>query len=271
MAPKDSSLPNSMMAKPLSAAAIHSEKVDSHCDVHGAFQAVQIQYPGGRTFTMPCDICHASRIQPVQQEAAKKAEVTLVNKLAWSGIPQRFINCSFDNYQVTDALRVVFESCKAYAENFALNRRLGTCAILCGDVGTGKTHLATAITRQVIASNMTAKYETIASALRKVRETYRKDSKITEQQIIDSMAKPDLLVLDEVGVQSGSDAELNTLFDIINSRYQQEKPTLVLSNLDGAEIKQSIGYRSYDRLRENGGKYFVFKGESYRSIKKEQV
>lgn len=269
MAPKDSILPNSALPKPISTAGIQSETVESHCEVHGAFQAVQIQYPGGRNFTMPCDICHASRIKPLQQEAAKKAEVTLMNKLAWAGIPQRFINCSFDNYQVINANRVVFESCKAYAENFTLNRKLGTSAILCGDVGTGKTHLATAITRHVIASNMTARYETIASAIRKVRETYRKDSKVTEQHIIDSLVKPDLLVLDEVGVQSGSDAELNTLFDIINGRYQQEKPNLLLSNLDGAGIKQSIGERSYDRLRENSGKYLVFKGDSYRSVKKE--
>ena len=43
--------------------------------------------------------------------------------------------------------------------------------------------------------------------------------------------RPDLLILDEVGVQFGSETEKMILFEIINGRYEQLKPTIVISNL----------------------------------------
>ena len=42
--------------------------------------------------------------------------------------------------------------------------------------------------------------------------------------------RPDLLILDEVGVQFGSETEKMILFEIINGRYEQLKPTIVISN-----------------------------------------
>ena len=74
----------------------------------------------------------------------------------------------------------------------------------------------------------------------------------------------DLLVIDEVGAQFGSDTEKLFIFDIIDGRYQDMKPTILISNLDIAGIKDVIGERCVDRLREGGGSMIAFNWESSR-------
>ena len=75
----------------------------------------------------------------------------------------------------------------------------------------------------------------------------------------------DLLIIDEVGVQRGSDFEKETFFDVINERYENMRPTIILSNLTIEEIKVFLGERVFDRLRENGGKAFLLDWPSYRA------
>ena len=78
------------------------------------------------------------------------------------------------------------------------------------------------------------------------------------------LCSPDLLILDEVGVQFGSDAEKLILFEIINTRYQDMKPTILISNLTLVELGKYIGERVVDRMREGGGAILSFDWDSYR-------
>ena len=75
---------------------------------------------------------------------------------------------------------------------------------------------------------------------------------------------PDLLILDEIGLQHGSEAEKIILFEILNERYMQCKPTILISNLDINDLKEYITERVIDRMREGGGQKIVFNWESNR-------
>jgi DNA replication protein DnaC len=96
-----------------------------------------------------------------------------------------------------------------------------------------------------------------------VRNTWRKDSEKTETQVLQMLASIDLLVMDEIGVQYGTDAEQVTLFDIIDKRYRDMMPTILLTNLNAKLMREFLGDRSYDRLRE-GGLWVPFDWESHR-------
>ena len=54
------------------------------------------------------------------------------------------------------------------------------------------------------------------------------------------------------------------MFEIINKRYEQVKPTIVVSNLLGNDLKAFISERVLDRLRQGGGKLIQFDWQSYR-------
>ena len=97
-----------------------------------------------------------------------------------------------------------------------------------------------------------------------MRESKSFDSEHTESQIIDALAACELLVIDEIGVQSGTDAESRALFDVFNARYEEMKPTLFISNLNLQRFAEAVGGRIMSRLREGGGEILSFDWEDYR-------
>ena len=71
-------------------------------------------------------------------------------------------------------------------------------------------------------------------------------------------------MIDEVGVQSGTEAESRALFDVFNERYQNCKPTILLSNLCPTDFAAAVGDRIADRIKEDGGEVLLFNWESRR-------
>jgi DNA replication protein DnaC len=142
---------------------------------------------------------------------------------------------------------------KRLAKKIAEEPAGGWSLILCGNVGTGKTHLACAIALAAIEADLQPRYETVLSAMRSIKETYSKASEITEQQAINTLVNYDLLILDEIGVQTGSEYEKTLLFEVINERYQWRKSTILISNLTREMLGDYLGERTMDRFKETGG------------------
>ena len=82
---------------------------------------------------------------------------------------------------------------------------------------------------------------------------------------------PDLLILDEVGVQYGSESERIELFKVVNGRYDELKPMIMLSNLAITRLLEYLGERIYDRLLDAGGRVVTFDWKSWRSINSEKI
>ena len=95
------------------------------------------------------------------------------------------------------------------------------------------------------------------------QDTYIANAKFTEEDVIKRFCSMDLLVLDEIGVQKGSEAERRTLFAILDTRMGNKKPTILLTNLKRKELEEVIGERLYDRIRSKCVP-FVIQGESMR-------
>ena len=103
-----------------------------------------------------------------------------------------------------------------------------------------------------------------------VRDTWRKTSDESETQVIRRLSRDiDFMVIDEVGVQRGTDEEKNLMFRIMDSRYGHRKPVIILTNLDADGLKEFLGERIYDRLRECC-KWVSINSKSQRAAKKKQ-
>jgi DNA replication protein DnaC len=235
------------------------------CPIHGAYQSRRFIL-GGSPIETPCGACFDDERQAEIVEQEKKRVLALNESVMRNAdIPQRFASRSLENYEAKvqgqkAALKVAIE----YADNFLDALASGRSLIFCGTAGTGKTHLAVGIAKRAMALGKSATFTTAMDAIRTVRETYRKNSDLTERQAIARFGQPDLTIIDEVGSQLGTDAEKVTLFDLINARYERERPMIVLSNLTIAEVEQYMGSRAFDRLRENGGQAVTFTWPSYR-------
>ncbi|HFQ9372191.1 ATP-binding protein, partial [Klebsiella pneumoniae] len=99
---------------------------------------------------------------------------------------------------------------------------------------------------------------------REFKSTWSKTATRSEEDVIRFFTKPDLLIIDEVGIQFGSEAEKMIMFEIINTRYERLKPTILISNLPKDELTQFIGERVIDRMNDGGGCTISFTWDSYR-------
>lgn len=239
------------------------------CPNHGAYTATGTRYTigRGREVWTPCPGCAAERAEADREaaelERQQRERAAMEEMLGRAAIPVRFIGRSFDNYRAeTPGQRAALTAARDYAENFHRHARTGESMLMLGKAGTGKSHLASSIL-QAIMPAYCGLYSTAADVIEMVRETWRRDSERSQGRVMHLLSTVPLLVIDEVGVQYGTESEQNTLFQIIDRRYRDRRPVILMANLQPAELQQLLGDRVYDRLREVS-KVLTFDWDSYR-------
>ena len=235
------------------------------CASHGDYDSRNII---GRVWS-GCPQCASNEAAIRAKEEAEKEAVDRhkrwMRKLGEACIPERFQTRTLATYQaVSEGQKRALAFATAYADQFDDVSKSGRCAIFCGKPGTGKTHLAVGIALQIMLRGKLGLFTTVQRMVRNMKETFRKDSEYSERDIMGFLVEPDLLIIDEIGVQFGTEFERNFMFDILNERYEKRRPTLLLSNLTAPEVKAFLGERVYDRLREDGGQCVPFDWASHR-------
>ena len=247
-----------------------------HCDKHGIDYKANTIGVGRYETTARCPECVKEilanaamedlqqRGQEISEHEKQHQQKTEQKRFSRTGIPPRFRSRSFDNYrQQSDGQRYAHAQCREYADALIAGGH-SSCLIMTGNPGTGKTHLACAIGNAYTAAGGKVLFISVSAMIRKIREAYHPSATMTEQQSIDAFRDLDLLILDEVGIQKGNDAELHLFFEVMNERYSHMKPTILLSNLSVSEMNGLLGVRVLDRLREDGGQVVGFDWRSAR-------
>ena len=250
-----------------------ASRIFATCPKHGEFEVLYTKLPMiDRLFgKLSCSKCVDEwnvEVDRIEKELNKKDEQERVtNKISAAGVSIRNIGKNFDSYIAdTDEKKSAKAKSKRIAD-LVCSGETAPNLIMCGSVGTGKTHLASAMVDQCIRANKRVLLARLIGIIRSIKETWARDSKHSEQEAIDYFTNLDLLIIDEVGVQFGSDTEKMFVFDIIDGRYQNMKPTVLISNLDVAGVKEIMGERVIDRLREDGGSVVAMAWESHRGKK----
>lgn len=240
------------------------------CETHGGFAS---RHVFGSIWSK-CPTCTAeAQSRETAERERREREVALLDwqrRIGHAGIPDRFQDRSLKSYVAeTEGQRIALAFAEAYADKFDDALATGRSALFIGKPGTGKTHLAVGIGLRIMhRDGRSVLFSTVMRAIRRVRNSWGRNADESETQAIEALTRPDLLILDEVGVQYGTDAERLLIFDILNERYENRQPTLLLSNLSIDEVKAYLGERIYDRLREDGGESVIFEWDSHRGMAK---
>jgi DNA replication protein DnaC len=210
--------------------------------------------------TLPCPVCEV-----LAADAKKAKELKSLAGIRDIQIGRRYHSMTFDDYKpATEKAAEILAGCIRYANTF--QQRLEGCdsLLMLGRPGTGKNMLAACICKEVVGQGHTALHTTAMRLVRKIKTSWGKDSEKDEQAMIDQFAKPDLLVVDEVGVQFGSVTEKILLFEAINGRYENMRPTILISNLSLDDVEKFMGVTLVDRFHEGKSAVMVFDWDSYR-------
>ncbi len=193
--------------------------------------------------------------------------------------PPEFHHANFGTFDTSTAERAnALKCCRQFADQ--INQVGNGFAVLVGNTGNGKTRLAASILAAL--DNVDALYVRQGQLTIELRAAYgRKDvfihnRKATRDEDEDDDEPPTILeivqsvrvlVLDELGCSPLANDERLLLDELLKHRYEQRKPTILISNLALDQLKEFLGDALADRIKHatgNGRFILQFDGESFR-------
>ncbi|MFC1898863.1 ATP-binding protein [Chloroflexota bacterium] len=118
--------------------------------------------------------------------------------------------------------------------------------VLVGPSGCGKTHLAAAIVNERIKNGKPALFVSIVDLLDRLRSTFSPDSDIPYDEFFNQVRNAPLLVLDDFGVQSSTPWVKEKLDQLLNYRFNNELPTVIVTALPVEQLEDRMRTRLAD-------------------------
>ncbi|MEC0072786.1 ATP-binding protein [Bacillus cereus] len=226
------------------------------CDTHG----VNKMKFGGQVVCPRCFLENESK--KLQQQEQAKYDADKANEKKFMFHQQSMIadsnikKANFDNYKPTSKEGTKnLELAKVTATDYLNGKVFNT--IMAGNCGAGKTHLAYAIAEELAGAGLSVVFVTVGELLRKIKSTFNKDSSLTEDAIIQSLVRAQVLIVDDLGAELGA-LDANTkatnfinrvLFDVFDGR--QGKSTIFTTNLTGKRLDEAYDERIVSRILNN--------------------
>lgn len=177
---------------------------------------------------------------------------------------QGFDNFSLDYYDGSDRkyAETNFAVLKGFAENFRDER--GKSFILMGATGLGKTHLSTAVAKTVIESGYRVVYKTVQDIMSDFEANRFRGTENDEE--LAGYFDCDLLIVDDLGCEVSNQFTLSCVYNIVNSRINSRKSTIINTNLSQSELRSKYADRITSRIF---GEYrpLLFSGRDIRAQK----
>ena len=185
--------------------------------------------PEGRKLARPC-ACRATELQRGKLEAA--------------GIPERYGNCTIGNFNAKGAeLAKAKRTAQEFVDRFPF---VDAGILFIGPSGLGKTHLACAILSELVSTKgVRGLYADSSSLLNRVATSFRPDAEVSRDAVLSPFANAELIVLDEIGATPPHPWVQDVLYDLLNTRYNRKKITIVTTNYSDDPEAASAGARDH--------------------------
>ena len=186
-----------------------------------------------------------------KEENEQKQKETQLNISKWlSSVPIRFKDSTFESFELIDST----------AQAVITHLRTGKSTILSGSNGSGKTHLAYAACLEQAMKGRSVCFVLAFDFFSDIKESFDKGN---PRDVVSRYAGYDYLVIDEADKTHGSQNEFVYLYSLINERYDNMKPTVLVSNSDPATLMVVVGKSTFDRIASEG-KVIEMKWKNYR-------
>ena len=210
----------------------------------------------------------------VEKEIEKQKRIAKLQEA--SLLSERYKNVSFDSCVTgeNESFDIAFTRCKKYCERNEEILKNGYGIYLWGDKGTGKTHLTGCMANYLLREYKQVLFTNFFEISKSIRSTFRGSG--SETDIINKIANVDFLFIDDLGTEKVTkDGEDNWLqdkiFEVINKRYNNMKPTIFTSNYSLQQLVEERGLldKTVDRILEMSTAIIRVEGRSNRMARKE--
>ena len=195
-----------------------------------------------------------------------------------SGMGQLIERQSFENFDLScyrelgeaeyARMKSIFEYSKKFASGFREGE--GQTLLFIGKTGTGKTHISSAIAKQVIERGFSVIYDSSTNIFRafeedqfgKDRFRYSRDE--SHEPHAEKYMTADLLIIDDLGTEFITQFTVSCLYNLINTRQNKGLSTIVSTNFSPEEISRKYEDRLYSRLLGSETTVLPFVGRDHR-------
>ena len=205
--------------------------------------------------------CDCQRVQRMEREAAEQQrkhrdKVEELKRRGFTDPAMRewtFVNDNGRNPQMKTA--------RFYVEHWEDMKAGNIGYLLWGSVGTGKSYLAGCIANALMEKEISVRMTNFALILNDLAATFE-----GKNEYISNLCRYPLLILDDFGMERGTEYGLEQVYNVIDSRYRSRKPLIVTTNLTLDSLQNPLDTahaRIYDRLLEMCAP-ILFTGENFR-------
>lgn len=195
-------------------------------------------------FLFPNIIVNEEKSKEYDDMEKQKYENFLRQKKLKRGLPLAYIDKTFDDFIPSDDKQKMFiQKIKEYCAGIK-NHTVNTSLVFSGEYGTGKT-----LTSCILCNELNGHFVRSSSLLNELLQGRSFTNNETTNDIIKRYGSYSFLVIDEIGRGTKNDNEIDLLFQVINERYENGLPTILVTNLSISDLCQYFGNAFTDRLR----------------------
>ena len=135
-----------------------------------------------------------------------------------------------------------------YVEHWEQMRENNYGLLLWGKVGTGKSYFAGCIANALMEQEISVRMTNFSAILNDLTASFE-----GRNEYIERLCRFPLLILDDFGMERGTEYGLEQVYNVIDSRYRSRKPLIVTTNLSLTELQNpqdTAHARIYDRVLE---------------------
>lgn len=227
------------------------------CDTCGKPQKIRLEILGKeRVVRCNCE-CETAAYEAEKAEEQRRRLFKAIEKLKkYSLMDAKFHGSTLAGWDASIGSPKLKKTVSKYVENWPEMKANNVGLLIHGSPGIGKTYAAFAIANEIMQH-----YQAVVVAvntiglLARIRETYNQQDKEAEIDIIRSLEKSSLLILDDLGAEQKTDWSTAMLYQIIDARYRSGKPLILTTNLSLEQLQDKLTSgdtidRTYDRIAE---------------------
>lgn len=185
--------------------------------------------------------CDRERLEK-QKQREKEQEIERLKRSCFISMSQWAY--TFDNYEGEKDKS--YTIAKNYVKEYEQMKKENIGLLFCGTVGSGKTYLACCIANALIEDYMIrVKIRNFAQI---INDLQKSGFDLDKNEYIESLTNVSVLILDDLGIERDTSYAKEQVYNIVNSRYLKQKPTIFTTNLPYEKIQNSDDGVEYERI-----------------------
>jgi DNA replication protein DnaC len=197
-------------------------------------------------------------------------ELIIKGRIEASAMGRLLEKQSFDNFdldwyaydeKIKERMKVNLAVAKNYVRDF--NKKQDNL-LLIGSTGTGKTHISTAIARELIHKGYDVIYDSTQNIISDFESDRFRNSYGREENKSEKYLDCRLLIIDDLGTEFSNQFTLSTIYNLLNTRQNKGLPTIISTNLSPEELARKYEDRIYSRIIGSDCKVLAFIGKDKR-------